>query len=291
MSLRWTAGLLAAAITGTVFAQVPVDSPEQKRRLIEQKMRLVEMLIRSPAAKKAAEGGAAESGSLLEQGQRSVDEARKALDEGRYDAAALLLDDALKSASSASRKLSGGGSALTESAQRKSLQDLGEQVAMYRRAVADLTGDAQRGTEARSLLARIDTMSAESARLAGGGDLGAANRKMADAYRVAVEELTRLRAGQEVVLSLNFATPADEFAYEKKRFGSNEIMVDMMIGEGRAVGDRRQLIDGFLDEGRKLSAQADAQANSGQYPEAVKLMEKASAQLVRALQAMGVPVF
>lgn len=287
MNWQWTAALVAVAIAGGALAQAPAESPEQKRRLIEQKIRLVEMLIGSPAAKAAA----AESADLLAQGRRSVDEARKALDEGQYDVATRLLDEALKSASSASRKLSADGGALSESAQRKSLQDLGEQVAMYRRAVAELTGDGERGAAARALLARLDAMTGESARLAAGGGLGDASRKMADAYRLAVEELTRLRAGQEVVLSLNFASPADEYAYEKKRFASNEIMIDMMIGEGRAAGERRQLVDNFLDEGRKLGAAADAEAQAGRHAEAVKLMEKASAQLVRALQAMGVPVF
>ena len=81
------------------------------------------------------------------------------------------------------------------------------------------------------------------------------------------------------------------FEYEKKRFGSNEVMVEMMIGEGRAVGDKRRLVDTFVGEGRKLRDQADTQAVAGQYAEAVTSMEKASAQLIRALQSMGVPVF
>jgi len=291
MNLRWGGGLIAALIATIVAAQAPADSAEQKRRLIEQKIRLVEMLIKSPAARGAAQTGESESTALIEQGQRSLDEARKALTEERFDAATTLLDEALKSASTASRKLSATGGSLSESAQRKSLQDLADQVAMYRTSVTELTRDGQRAAEARDLLERIDALSGESQRLATGGRLGEANKKMAEAYRLAVEELTRLRAGQEVVLSLNFETPADEYAYEKKRYGSNEVMIEMMIGEGRAAGGRQQLVDGFVGEGRKLKAQADERAESGQYAEAVKLMEKASAQLTRALQAMGVPVF
>ncbi|WP_246265664.1 hypothetical protein [Aromatoleum diolicum] len=283
--------MAAALLVGAVAAQTPADGADQKRRLIEQKIRLLEMLINSPAAKGAPYGREAESATLLEKGRTSIDDARKALADGRFDEAAKLLDEALKSASSASRRMSAGEGGLSESAQRKSLQDLGEQVEMYRTSLGELATDPEKGAAARALLGRIDALRAESVQLATGGRLGDANRKLADAYKLAVEEMSRLRAGQEVVLSLKFDTPADEYAYEKKRFASNEIMVDMMIAEGRAEGDKRRLVDGFVDNGRRLGSQADTQASSGQYPEAVKLMEQASAQLIRALQAMGVPVF
>lgn len=291
MRLRWCVSLAALLLAGVVAAQTPADGADQRRRLIEQKIKLLEMLINSPAAKGAAHGREAESATLIEKGRVSIDEARKALEDGRFDDAARLLDEALKSASSASRRLSQGEGALSDSAQRKSLQDLGDQVEMYRSSLGELAADREKGEAARSLLGRIDALRAESGQLAQGGRLGEANRKMADAYKLAVEEMSRLRAGQEVVLSLKFDTPADEYAYERKRFASNEIMVDMMIAEGRAEGDKRRLVDGFVDAGRRLGAQADTQANSGQYAEAVKLMEQASAQLIRALQSMGVPVF
>ena len=211
--------------------------------------------------------------------------------EGREEEAAKLVDDALRAASGASRKLSQSDRSLTESAQRKTLQDLGEQLEMYRGSLRDLSADPLKGAEARELLARVDRMAGEARSLADGGSLGDANKKLAEAYRVAVEEMSRLRAGQEVVLSLKFDTPADEYAYERKRFASNEIMVDMMVAEGRAAGERQRLVDGFVAEGRRLGAEAEAKAGAGQYPDAIKLMEQASAQLVRALQSMGLPVF
>lgn len=290
MRIRWSVALFAALFSGIVAAQAPADNPEQKRRLIEQKIRLVEMLVKSPAAKGAAYGREAESAGLIEEGQRSIDEAKKALAEERFDDATKLLDAALKAATAASRKLSVGGEGLNESAQRKSFQDMGEQVAMYRSSIVDLARDDKSGA-AKALLARVDGLSAEAKQLLDSGRFGEANKKLADAYKHAVEELSRLRAGQEVILSLNFETPADEFAYEKKRFGSNEVMVEMMIGEGRAAGDKRRLVDTFVVEGRKLRDQAETQAMAGQYAEAVTSMEKASAQLIRALQSMGVPVF
>ena len=281
--------VMALAFAGAACAQTGSDD-EQRRRLIEQKFRLVEMLVNSPAAKSSAYGRDAETPILVEKGKGLLDDARKAIDEGRLDDAASALDAALKSASSASRRLSSEGG-LSDSAQRKQLSDMTEQVRTYRAAVDDLTRDPRLEKEASRVLGEIDRLSAEADKLAAADRLGEANKHMADAYKIAVQELSRLRAGQEVVLSLNFETPAEEYAYEQKRFGSNQIMVDMMIGEGRAEGGKRQLVDRFVGEGRRLKLEAEGQADVGKYSEAVALMEEATKQLNRALQSMGVPVF
>lgn len=289
MIKKVTALLVMLSLAGAALAQAGA-SDDQRRRLIEQKLRLVEMLVNSPAAKSSAYGRDAETPQLVEKGKSLLAGARSALDEGRLDDAAAALDEALKSASSASRRLSSEGG-LSDSAQRKQLTDMTEQVRTYRGAIDDLRKDSKMADEAGKVLARVDAMVAESDKLSAAGRLGDANKHMADAYKLSVQELSRLRAGQEVVLSLNFETPAEEYAYEQKRFGSNQIMVDMMIGEGRAEGGKRQLVDRFVDEGRRLKLEAETQAEAGKYAEAVGLMEEATKQLNRALQSMGVPVF
>jgi len=288
---RMTAiGLILLFASGTLLAQTPPAGEEQKRRLIEQKMKLVEALVTSPAAAKAAAGTDGEAPALLERGKTALGQARQALAESRLDEAAKLLDEALKATSAASRRLSASAS-LSESAQRKNLQDLADQLAGYRGGLVDLSKDSKVGSEAKALLGRIDGLAEDSRKLASAGQLGDANKKLAEAYKLAVEEIAKLRAGQEVVMSLKFDTPADEYAYEQKRYNSNEILVDMMIGQGRADGERRQLVDAFLTEGRRLKGDAEARAGAGQHKEAVGLMEKAVGQLNRALQTMGVPVF
>lgn len=280
-------GLLSPALAQTAGP----DQVEQKRKLIEQKIRLIDMLVNSPAARTAAAGQDADVALLLEKGQQSFQAAKQAFAADRFDEASKLLDDALKSASSVSRKLSAQGSALSESAQRKSLADMAEQVATYRASVVDLTRDANSAAQARQLLTQIDALTSQSKQLAASGRLGDANQKMAAAYKLTVEEITKLRAGHEVVMSLKFDTPLEEYAYEQKRFGSTLTMVDMMISEGHAAGPKRKLVDSFVTEGHKLKDSAAAEAGSQRHKEAVVLMETASRQLNRALQLMGVPVF
>ena len=283
--------LVASTVTPCLAQTAGADGLAQKRQLIEQKIRLLDMLVNSPAAKTAAAGRDPESTALIEKGRKSFDAARLAFADNRFDEASRLLDEALKSTSSASRKISPDGGGLSESAQRKSLADMAEQVASYRASVVELTRDGKVAVAARQLLIQIDALLSESKKLADAGSLGDANKKMASAYKLTVEEITKLRAGHEVVMSLKFNTPADEYSYEQKRYGSSLTMIDMMIGEGRAEGQKRKLVDSFVTEGNRLRSLAEAEANSLHHKEAVVLMENASGQLNKALQSMGIPVF
>lgn len=279
---------IVLVIVWAAGATAQIASPEQKRQLVEQKIKLLEMLLGSPTAKTSP--GGTESATLAERGRRAIELARSAAAESRFDDAAQALDEALKSSSAESRRLK-SENALSEGAQRQTYQNLREQVATYRAAVADLTKDHKTGGAAREVLGKLDGLSAEAGKQEGLGRLRDANRILGDAYKLAVAELSHLRAGQEVIMSLNFATPADEYAYEQKRFESGEMMVGMMLAEGRAAGERQALVDSYANEGRRLKGEAARLAGEGKHKEAVGLMEQATGQMNRALQSMGVPVF
>ena len=290
LTLSGVAGNAFAQAPSVVPAAAPVDGGEQKKRLIEQKIKLLESLLNSPAAKSAAYGSDAETTTLVEHGQKVIAQARKAVIDGQYEAASKAVDEAMRTVSKATRNLQ-SGSAFAESAQRKTFEDQTEQVATYRKSIVDLTREPKLASAAQDLLARVDGLSAEAKQLATAGRLGEANKKLADAYKLATEDIARLRQGHEVVMSLKFDTPADEFAYEEKRYNSNQVMVDMLLAEGKGDGDRRKMIDQFVNEGGRLKREAEGLAEKGGHKDAVKTMERASGQLIRALQMMGVPVF
>lgn len=283
--------LAAGLLPPVAMAQSPDPAAsEQKKRLIDQKIRLLETLLNSPAAKNAVHDAAGESTSLVVHAQQIINQARQQSAEGRYDVAGKAVDDAMKVVSKATRRQASETS-FVDSAQRKIYLDQSEQIATYRRSVIDLSRDPQLADAARSLLVRVDQLVAEAAQLSAANRLGEANKKLADAYKLVTEDIARLRQGHEVVMSLKFDTPAEEFSYEEKRFGSNQIMVDMLIADGKADGDRRKLIDPLLAEAARLKREAEMHAQNGGHREAVKAMERANGQLVRALQMMGVPVF
>ena len=289
MIRRLIRGLLLAfsVLAVPATAQTAAD-PDQQRRLAEQKLKLVEMLVNSPAAQAAAASKDGDKATLIERSRNLLKEAREAIAAQRHADAAKALDEALRNVSKANSRNGGG---LADSVQKQRLQDMGEQVATYRTALAELGKKPAVGATAQAALQRVDALADEGRKLAAAGRLGDANRKMAEAYKLEVEEISRLRAGEVVTMSLKFESPAEEYAYEQKRFQSNEILVDMMIAEGRADGDKRRMVDGFIAEASRLKADAISQAINNNHKEAVAAMEKAFVQLNRALQAMGVPAF
>jgi hypothetical protein len=286
ITARFIAGLLLAMTAQAVQAQTPPDA-EQQRRLAEQKLKLVEMLLNSPKAQASSTSNDSETVALIQRGKALLNQAREALAAQRDADASKALDEALQSVSKANNRNAGG---LSDSVQKQQLQEMTEQVATYRFSLAALVKE-KGGSSAKATLDRVDALSEEGRKLAIAGHLGEANKKMAEAYKLEVEEVARLRAGQEVVMSLKFDTPADEYAYEQRRYHSNEILVGMMIGQGRAEGDRRRLVDEFLKEAAVLKDEALGLAQSNRHKEAITVMEKATVQLNRALQSMGVPVF
>jgi hypothetical protein len=279
--------VLSSGVLALPAAAQTTPDPEQQQRLAEQKLRLVEMLVNAPAAQAAADKGG-DTAALIERSRGLLKEAREALAAKRPVDAAKALDEALRSVTKAGGSGAGG---LSDSVQKQRLQDMGEQVATYRGSLVALVPDAKSGAAAKSALERVDALADEARRLAGAGRLGDANKKMAESYKLAVEEISRLRAGEVITMSLKFNSPAEEYAYEQKRFQSNEILVNMMIAEGRAEGDKRRMVDGFIQEASRHKAEAINQTVNNNFKEAVTQMEKAFVQLNRALQAMGVPAF
>jgi hypothetical protein len=279
--------LLIALACPPLLAQTASDADSQ-RRLAEQKLKLVDMLVNSPKARAAGEGGDAETAALIGRGKQLLQQARDALSAQRYPEASQALDGALQNVSKANNRNAGE---LSESVQKQRLQEMSEQVASYRAALLELSKAKGAASTAQATLRQVDALAEEARKAAAAGLLGEANKKMAQACKLEVEEVSRLRAGQEVLMSLKFDTPADEYVYEQKRYESNQILVGMMIGEGRADGEKRRMVDGFLNEAVKLKDDAAGLARASRHAEAVAAMEKAGVQINRALQAMGVAVF
>lgn len=264
--------------------------PEQQLRLAEQKLKLVEMLIDAPATRANAARQNGEGSALIAQSRELAAQARQAIAGRQFDAATVALDEALRQVFKLNSRPAADGSQ-AEAAQRQRFRDFAEQLAGYRASLRDMAKDPKNGEAASRLLGRIDRLSDDGRKLHEAGQLADANRKMAEAYKLAVAEISQLRAGQEVVLSLKFASPQEEFEYELKRYQSNEILVGMLLGDESVGSDRRRLVDGFVAEAARLRDEARQAARGNEHKAAVGTMEKANGQLNRALQSLGVPVF
>jgi hypothetical protein len=69
------------------------------------------------------------------------------------------------------------------------------------------------------------------------------------------------------------------------------MLIDTLLQEGKIDQGRRQLLDRYLEESFRLRSQAEQAARGGDYPGAIKIMEKANDQLMSALRASGLANF
>jgi len=100
-----------------------------------------------------------------------------------------------------------------------------------------------------------------------------------------------LRSGTTLVSTLNFATPAEELEYERRRHHSYHMLVSMVMQERQEASEALgSLVGHNLKESEELRERAEKQAAAGEHEEAIRTMEEATSRLIRILQAGGVGV-
>lgn len=90
-----------------------------------------------------------------------------------------------------------------------------------------------------------------------------------------------VRQGDRLVKTLAFDSPADEYHYEQDRFASYKMLLTL------ALAEQGKEAPPLPAETQGLAVQADEAARAGRWPEAIRLMEKATATLVQAIRATG----
>lgn len=175
---------------------------------------------------------------------------------------------------------------------RDQIRSVIDQVRAYRSALKSLTQDAKRGVQAKAAEMKIEAFVRRAEKLALDNRLKEALGAAEEANRLTVESIVQMRSGETVVVSLSFDTPEQEFAYEKRRFESNEVMVAMARDDARSAGaNTRGNIEALLTDARRQRDLGEREASAGKYAEAVPLLEGANRQMTRVLQELGVPVF
>lgn len=259
-------------------------------QVTEQKLKLLESLLGSARFRQILEGADSEAKTQLQKALHLRDEAQSASKASDFAKAAQALDDGLKASTAAASLANKGGAGLDTGLLVSQNKDLLEQTNDYRKSIADTLNNT--GKKTPETLGLIDLKIQEAEKLSAAGRHGDANKALAEGYQLAVAALTKLRDGDVVTIDLKFETPADEFNYEAKRCQSHQMLVEMMLsGEDRYSEATRNIIDYKVAESRQIKAQAESQAATGDWPAAIKTMENATEQLVRALRIGGMSIF
>jgi tetratricopeptide (TPR) repeat protein len=120
------------------------------------------------------------------------------------------------------------------------------------------------------------------------GQLDKALAKIDYAYSSIKFSLTKLRKGATLVRSLHFETPEDEYRYEVSRNDTHNILIHTVLKDKLADPRLGNLMAIPIEQARKLRQQAELEAKNGQFKSAIKTMEKATSQLIRAIRMAGI---
>ena len=115
-------------------------------------------------------------------------------------------------------------------------------------------------------------------------------RKMLDeAYVAAKVAIEHLRGGETLVRSLNFASSEEEYHYEVDRNDTHRMLVDVLLKEKmNANANVQKMVTKFMDKAVQLRIQADKQASSGEYENAISTLEQSTKEIVRAIRSAGI---
>lgn len=269
-----------------LHAAAPPESQEAAERRLQSLGTLIEA---SSVARQIEASGEAAAREKRDNARLVHREAAAALARGDLAATSRLLDAAAREMMSGARlahpeQVSGAKQQRDYAARLDSARAL---LAAQQRITAEKA--AQPGAaEAAEATRRIEAGIAEAERRAAAGELAAARAAVDRAYLTARVSIEALRRGDTLVRTLQFAGPREEYAYELDRYDTHRMLIQVLLADRAAGGESGPAMRGFIERAAVLRTEAEALAAGGEHAAAVKRLEEATRQLVRAVRIGGI---
>ncbi len=259
---------------------------EDREKLVRQKLMLLRSALGGSSAERIVNSGDMQAKLLLSRARQAFAEANSALNSGDLASAEELVDEALRSLSSASRLASGTQG--QGDGHRARYEELREGMIAFRQSLDHALSSNENSSSVFDR-GELEALSTRAETLAGAERYVEAEELMSQAYAMTVVALSEARKDQTLVYSRDLSTPQDVYAYEQERNISYGALVEHLLAKGAAPGSIRNLVDRYLSDGQVLRVEAEERALEDDYESATKAIEKATAEFIRALKLMGVP--
>lgn len=294
MPLCMMAGLLALPViaqtqapAGSASATRPARAPEDREQL-ERRLASVATLIEKSSAARQIEASAnpqalAMRGKAAELRLQAV-EVFKA---GNYPEASRLLDQAAKMMFEGVR-LASPEQVTGEKAQRD-FDNRMESVKALLAAQQRISTEKRQGTKGTETSKKIETQIKEAAALASAGKLEQGRTLLDQVYVFTKSEIERMRDGDTLVRSLEFANKEEEYHYEVDRNDTHQMLIKVLLNEKRASNPALEsTVQKFIEKAAGLRTEAEAMAGKKDFEAGIKLLEDSTKELVRAIRGAGV---
>lgn len=277
-------GLKRVALAAVVACAAATSTWAQEREQLVRRLQSVGTLIESSSAARQIESSGEAAAREKRDNARLIHrEAAATLQAGDEAAAARLLDQATR------EMMSGARLARPEQvAGAKDQRDFDARMESARALLAAqlrITREKGNAPEAAEATRRIESLIAQAQARAAAGQLAEARPLVDRAYLSARVSIESLRRGDTLVRSLQFGSPREEYDYEIDRNDTHRMLIQLLLADRK---DAASLMAGFVARAAELRAQAEASAARGDHGGAIKTLEDATRELVRAIRAGGI---
>ncbi|MBF0283565.1 MAG: hypothetical protein HQL51_03805 [Magnetococcales bacterium] len=260
---------------------------------LEQKAALLDRILKDSDTARRSEDKK-EAHALLEKAQGLRDQAQVARKAGQEAETRKLLDEALQLAMQASRKTVDPSSQVWREKAR--YEDLTTGIASfsdaYRRNLERVKSAQPAAAPANPLdLEAVAAELAQGKQLAQAGQFVEANKRLAPVHDALVAGLKGMLHDKTVVVKLEFASPKEEYDYEVNRNNGYQALLRMTLDQGGVKPEAKETVQKMVMASEQSRGDAERQAAAGDHAVALKTMEQANAQMVKALQMAGVQIF
>ncbi len=279
LAMFWFAAAALAETKTPAFSSTPAAV---KSRL-DNVRRLVST---SSGAQRIADGNNASAKSGQATARAHLDKAEAAYEAGDMATAQRELQLATEAMFGAIREM-GTGKAGIEKKHRE-FDSKAESVDTLLNAVERVAKEKGGLKKVEARAAEIRQKAARAQRLERSGKADPARDMLDAAYEEAKVELEKLREGETLVRSLNFASAEEEYHYELDRNDTHQMLLKVLLEDKAKQAGAKKMIDGFVDKSSEFRAKAEREAAGGNHKSAVKNLEEATRYLQRAIRSAGV---
>ena len=271
---------------GSAFSQdsqrVPVDLNTTQQKAIF----VGNLVTKSVSARTIENDGDGEAKAALARARDLAAAAQADLEAGQVEQANRKLDEALHLVNDEARRIS------KDDVQEVRLREAFDKrhhavttfLGAYKRVASDHTSDSDIAARVAELEGAINRAEGQAA----AGQVAEGIDTLEAAYHLARGDIQQIREGQTLVRSLDFATAAEEYAYERKRNDSHFMLLRYAISEKSPSKSRLARIQDMENESQDLRRQADSLSEAGKHEEAIDVVAKSTSTLLKAIRASGI---
>lgn len=253
---------------------------------VQRRLSTVDTLVeKSSGAQKVVASGVADAISMREQARAKRNQARELLNSGDLKGASDRMTEATGLMFEAIRKADGGATHANKNEQ--DFERRLKSVDVLTDALDRIRKEKNAGKEAEKTSAVVHQLTSEARKLAGMGEIDKGRKELDKAYVTAKAGIEHLRRGDTLVRSLNFASKEEEYHYEVDRNDTHQMLIGMLLNkDGGTPTD--PMIKKFITQAAELRRQADQQGAAGKFAEAIKTLEEATMELIKAIRGSGI---